>query len=56
MTGFGRVIQYYKEDAENLFPYYIVEGQLYEGMPRGFVRIIEPSHSYIGYLKDMIYT
>ena len=25
-------------------------------MPSGFVRLIEPNHSYLGYLKDMVYT
>ena len=39
-----------------MFPYYIFEGQMEESMPKGFVRLIEPQHEFIGTLKNMVYT
>ena len=61
INGFGRVIHYYDnnaddEDEKMRFMYYLVEGELEDSMPSGFARILEPFHSFVGGLQDMVYT
>ena len=39
-----------------MYVYYVWEGQLKEGLPSGFARYINPTHSFIGYLDNLGYT
>jgi len=59
MNGIGRVTFYREKNGDGSVPeyaYYIWEGQLERGLPKGFTRYIQPTRSFIGYLENLGYT
>lgn len=56
MNGIGRVMFYRDKKGDGTDPeylYYIWEGQIENGLPKGFIRYIQPKRSFIGYLKNL---
>lgn len=59
MNGIGRVTFYREKNGDGSEPeyaYYIWEGQVENGIPKGFVRYIQPTRSFVGYLENLGYT
>ena len=57
LNGFGRMIQYLDttnegETPENMF--YLPEGQIEDGNPSGFTRVIDgyDNVNFVGYMRD----
>lgn len=56
INGVGRVMFYRDKAGDGSDPeylYYIWEGRVEGGLPRGFTRYIQPKRSFIGYLQNL---